>query len=70
MSTEVQEYAVQIAGGAMHIRPTAEEGAGAAWIAAHQEHHGPVYTRTVIVVEDWHEVPPASSPGEQLSAPA
>lgn len=54
---EVQEYAVQIAGGAMHVRPTGDEGSEAAWIAAHQADHGPVYTRRIIVVEDWHEVP-------------
>jgi len=59
MSNEVQEYAVQIAGGAKHIRPTGDKGADAAWIAAHQKDHGPVFVRTIIVVEDWHEVPEA-----------
>lgn len=53
------EYGIQIAGGAMHIRPAGDQGADADWIAAHQANHGPVYTRTIIVVEDWHEVPPA-----------
>jgi hypothetical protein len=58
---EVTEYAVRIAGGAMHVRPVdpvpQEDGTPAGWIAAHQAEGVPVYTRTVEVIEDWHEVP-------------
>lgn len=57
MSNEVQEYGVQIAGGAVHVRP-APEGENAPWIAAEHELGIRVLTRKVIVVEDWQELPP------------
>ena len=57
MNDPIEEHGVQIAGGAMHVRPTGDKGADADWIAHEQEQGIPVLTRTVIVVEDWHEVP-------------
>ena len=54
---EVQEYGVPIAGGAVHVRPVGDEGNKASWIEHHEATIGPVLTRTIIVVEDWHERP-------------
>lgn len=55
-SAEVVEHGVQIAGGAKHIRPTDDQGTEAGWIQARKDEGGKVYERTVIVVDDWHEV--------------
>lgn len=55
------EHAILMSGGSMQVRPD-DPGMEridplARWIGRHQRHGGKVYTRTVIVVEDWHEVP-------------
>lgn len=59
----VVEHAVQMSGGGMQVRsggahieriyPLAD------WIPAQQRFGGKVYRRTIIVVEDWTEVPPS-----------
>lgn len=59
----VVEHALQMSGGSMQVR---NDGAHiervyplAQWIPDQQRFGGKVYRRTVIVVEDWHEVPAA-----------
>jgi hypothetical protein len=60
----VTEYAVGYAGGSMLVRPNAEDVERvypiAEWIPHHQRGGGKVYTRRVIIVDDWVEVPRAS----------
>lgn len=56
----VVEHAILMSGGSMQVRPD-DPGMEridplARWTERHQRHGGKVYTRTVIVVEDWHEV--------------
>jgi hypothetical protein len=56
----IVEHAIEMSGGGMHIRngdpeidrifPLAD------WVESHQRFGGKVWSRTVIVVEDWHEV--------------
>ncbi len=57
----VVEHAIQMSGGGMHVRnqdPEIERIFPLAdWIVSHQRFGGKVYRRTVIVVEDWTEVP-------------
>ena len=54
------EHAVMMSGGGYHVRNDHPEIERiyplARWIPDHQRFGGKVYTRTVIVVEDWHEV--------------
>lgn len=60
---EVTEHAVQMSGGGMHVRSDDPEVEQAypmdRWIPNQQRLGGKVYTRRIIVVEDWHEVPEA-----------
>lgn len=58
----VIEHALLMSGGSMQVRPDPdpeieERYPLAEWIQNKQRHGGKVYTRTVIVVEDWREVP-------------
>lgn len=57
----VVEHAIQMSSGAMQVRcddPEIEEIFPLAeWIRAQQRFGGKVYRRTVIVVDDWEEVP-------------
>jgi hypothetical protein len=56
----VVEHAIEMSGGGMHIRydhPDIERIFPLAdWIKSQQRFGGKVWRRTVIVVEDWHEV--------------
>lgn len=58
----VVEHALRMASGSMQVRPTDPEIERVyplvEWLANHQA-WGAVYTRTVIVVDDWHEAEPA-----------
>lgn len=56
---EVNEHAIQMSGGSMQVRPDDIEHIYplAEWIEDYQRYGGKVFTRKVIVVEDWHEVP-------------
>lgn len=57
----VVEHAILMSGGSMQVRPGDPETERiyplARWIEHHQRFGGKVYTRTVIIVEDWREVP-------------
>lgn len=57
----VVEHAIGMSGGSMQVRPNDPEIERiyplAKWIPDHQRHGGKVYTRRVIVVDDWTEVP-------------
>jgi hypothetical protein len=59
----VVEHAIQMSGGGMHVRcddPEVEEVYPLErWIPNQQRFGGKVWRRTVIVVEDWTEVPPS-----------
>lgn len=66
----VVEHAIEMSGGGMHIRyddPEIERIFPLAdWIKSQQRFGGHVWRRTVIVVEDWTEVPASpSTPEEQ-----
>lgn len=56
----VTEHAVEMAGGGMQVRNSAPHVEKifplAEWIASEQRFGGRVWRRTVIVVDDWHEV--------------
>jgi hypothetical protein len=58
---EVREHAIGMSGGSMQVRPNdpgvEEEYPLSRWIPNHQRNGGKVYTRLIIVIEDWHEVP-------------
>jgi hypothetical protein len=60
----IVEHAIRMSGGAMQVRNDHEQIEAiyplARWIPDHQRGGGKVYRRTVIVVKDWHEVPPES----------
>lgn len=56
------EHAISMSDGSMQVRPDLdpeieERYPLAEWIRHKQQHGGKVYTRTVLVVEDWREVP-------------
>jgi len=57
----VVEYAILMSGGGMHVRPEDPEIEAVypleKWIPNQQRFGGRVYRRTVVVVEDWEEVP-------------
>lgn len=59
----VVEHAIGMSGGSMQVRNDHPEIERiyplAKWIPDHQRHGGKVYTRRVIVVDDWTEVPPS-----------
>lgn len=58
---EVDEHAIMMSGGGMHVRSddphTEDVYPLEEWIPDVQRHGGKVYTRKIIVVENWHEVP-------------
>lgn len=61
MTTEpVVEHAILMSGGGMQVRPdddrTNDVYPLAEWICGKQRFGGRVFTRTIIVVEDWREV--------------
>ena len=57
----ITEHGILMSGGGMQTRPNDPEIEDifplARWVASHQRFGGKVYRRTVIVVEDWVEVP-------------
>lgn len=59
MPITVTEHAIGMSGGSMQVRPDDIEHIYplVEWIENHQRHGGKVFTRKIIVVEDWHEVP-------------
>lgn len=61
MPEPIVEHAIMMSGGGMQVRngdPEIEDIFPLAkWIPAQQRFGGKVYRRTVIVVEDWEEVP-------------
>lgn len=63
----VVEHAILMSGGSMQVRPDDPHIERIyplnLWVEHSQRHGGKVYARTVIVVDDWHEVEPVR-PGE------
>lgn len=57
----VVEHAIQMSGGGMQVREDFPELEDVypldKWIKGNQRFGGKVYTRTIVVIEDWHEVP-------------
>lgn len=65
MSAEpIVEYAVELAGGSMQVWPSEPELEEVYPLAKRIEHGqrrgGRVYTRTIVVIENWSEVPRAA----------